>query len=514
VPVAELLPGDVVTVRPGERLPADGDVLQGLTQVDESMLTGEPMPVPKQVGDTVTGGSLNGDGAVQVKVRAVGAQSVLNRIIALVQDAQAAKAPVQRLVDKVAAVFVPTVLVIALITFLAWWAWQGVLLEEALLHAVAVLVIACPCALGLATPAAIMAGTGVAARHGILIKDAEALEVAHRVDTVAFDKTGTLTVGAPRLTKLVPAAGVDASHALHAAAALQAQSEHPLARAVVQAAALADGKRHTAFDVQSVAGRGTRGRVHDARLSLGSLRWMEELGVDLGPLAQQAQALQDEGATVSVLAAGPAIDTATQGAAPQQGRPVPLALLAFADEPKPGAMQAVAELRQRGLKLVMISGDNRGAAEAMARRLGLRPQDGEVLAEVLPGDKAARVAELKAAGHRVAMVGDGVNDAPALAAADVGMAMSHAQGGSDVAMHAAGITLMRGDPLLVAAALDISRRTVAKIRQNLFWAFVYNVAGIPLAALGFLNPVVAGAAMALSSVSVVTNALLLKRWKP
>jgi Cu+-exporting ATPase len=231
-------------------------------------------------------------------------------------------------------------------------------------------------------------------------------------------------------------------------------------------------------------------------------------------LAQQAQALQAEGATVSVLAAGPATDTAEQGIAPEQMRSVPLALLAFADEPKPGAFQAVAELRQRGLKLVMISGDNRGAAEAMARRLGLRPQDGEVLAEVLPGDKAARVAELKAAGHRVAMVGDGVNDAPALAAADVGMAMSHAQGGSDVAMHAAGITLMRGDPLLVAAALDISRRTVAKIRQNLFWAFAYNVAGIPLAALGFLNPVVAGAAMALSSVSVVTNALLLKRWKP
>ncbi len=502
VPVAELLPGDSLLVLPGERMPADGTVLEGQTQVDESMLTGEPMPVPKEAGSSVTGGSLNGDGAIQVQVTAVGTQSVLQRIIALVQDAQAAKAPLQRMVDQVAAVFVPVVLVVALVTFLAWWTWQGAPLEEALLHAVAVLVIACPCALGLATPAAIMAGTGVAAKHGILIKDAEALEVAHRVDTVAFDKTGTLTVGAPRLVKLVVADGVDESGALQAAAALQAQSEHPLARAVVQAAASASTDAQTAEDVQSVPGRGTQGRVQGASIYVGSLHWMEELGVRLGPLADSAHALQAEGATVSALAVG------------QPGKVLPLALLAFADEPKAGSAQAVAELRARGLKLAMISGDNRGAAEAMARRLGLRPDEGEVLAEVLPGDKAARVAQLKTGGHRVAMVGDGVNDAPALAAADVGMAMSHAQGGSDVAMHAAGITLMRGDPLLVAAALDISRRTVGKIRQNLFWAFIYNVAGIPLAALGYLNPVVAGAAMALSSVSVVTNALLLKRWQP
>ncbi len=514
VPVAELLPGDLVLVRPGERLPADGQVVQGQTQVDESMLTGEPMPVPKQPGDAVTGGSLNGDGAVQVRVTAVGAQSVLQRIIALVQDAQAAKAPVQRLVDRVAAFFVPTVLVIAGLTFLAWWAWQGVALEDALLHAVAVLVIACPCALGLATPAAIMAGTGVAARHGILIKDAEALELAHQVDTVAFDKTGTLTVGQPRLVRLVPAEGVDADAALQAAAALQAQSEHPLARAVWQATGQATALAQAAEGVQAVPGRGTRGQVQGAWLALGSLRWMEELGVPLGALSGQAAALQAEGATVSVLATGPWApvgDVPTEAAAAQ---PRPLALLAFADEPKPGAAAAIAGLRARGLRLALISGDNRGAAEAMARRLGLRPEDGEVRAEVLPADKAARVAELKAGGHRVAMVGDGVNDAPALAAADVGMAMGQAQGGSDVAMHAAGITLMRGDPLLVAAALDISRRTVGKIRQNLFWAFAYNVAGIPLAALGYLNPVLAGAAMARSSVSVVTNALLLKRWRP
>ena len=509
VPVAELLPGDVVLVRPGERLPADGEVLQGQTQVDESMLTGEPMPVAKQSGDQVTGGSLNGEGAVQVKVTAVGTHSMLNRIIALVQDAQAAKAPVQRLVDQVAAVFVPTVLAIALLTFVAWWGWQGVPLEEALLHAVAVLVIACPCALGLATPAAIMAGTGVAARHGILIKDAEALEVAHQVDTVALDKTGTLTVGQPRLVQLLPAKGVDGSVALRAAAALQAQSEHPLARAVLQAVPDGVAAGPQAEAVQAVPGRGTRGQVQGVWMGLGSLRWMDELGVALGPLSAVAGQLQAEGATVSVLVSAP-----QQAGQPEPQHWVPWALLAFADEPKPGAAAALAGLRARGLRLVMISGDNQGAAEAMARRLGLQPEAGEVLANVLPGDKAARVAELKAGVHRVAMVGDGVNDAPALAAADVGLAMGHAQGGSDVAMHAAGISLMRGDPLLVAAALDISRRTVHKIRQNLFWAFIYNVAGIPLAALGFLNPVLAGAAMALSSVSVVTNALLLKRWRP
>ena len=504
VPVAELLPGDRVLVRPGERVPADGALLKGQTQVDESMLTGEPMPVPKQPGDRMTGGSLNGDGAVELEVAAVGAQSVLNRIIALVQDAQAAKPPIQRLVDQVAAVFVPVVLVIALLTFCGWYFWQGVALEDALLPAVAVLVIACPCALGLATPAAIMAGTGIAARHGILVQDAEALETACHIDTVAFDKTGTLTVGEPTLSTLVAAPGVDEAGALQAAAALQRQSAHPLARAVVLAAEAVPGAQALAAEeVQAVPGRGSHGRVQGAQLHLGSLRWMEELGLGLGELSARAQALQAEGATVSALALQL-----------PDGRFAPLALFAFADLPKTGAQIAVARLRERGLRLSMISGDNRGAAEAMARRLGLDPAAGEVLAEVLPGDKAARIAELKQGGHRVAMVGDGVNDAPALAAADVGIAMASARGGSDVAMHAAGITLMRGDPRLVAAALDISRRTVSKIRQNLFWAFAYNVAGIPLAALGYLDPVFAGAAMALSSVSVVSNALLLKRWQP
>ena len=547
VAVDELLPGDLVRVLPGERFAADGELVSGQTQVDESMLTGEAMPVPKRAGDRVTGGSLNGEGSVEVRVRAVGAQSVLAHIISLVQDAQAGKAPVQRLVDRVAAVFVPVVLVIALCT-LGAWLWQGAAMEDAVRHAVSVLVIACPCALGLATPTAIMAGTGVAAQHGILIKDAQALEIAHRVDTVAFDKTGTLTLGHPRLLMMDALPGVDKNAALQAAAALQAQSAHPLARAVMEAAN-AQGHRPSpdaAQDVQAVTGRGSLGRVEGVQLALGSLRWMDELGVSLDSLDGVLQRQQAVGATVSVLA------SQAEPASPW----TPLALFAFGDEAKPGAREALAQLRAQGMRLFMVSGDNRGAAQVMGHSLGLDVERGEVIAEVLPGDKAAVVQWLQKGGgqqgvpfsarltpvehrssagdaahnaslprrygddfkaqkhHTVAMVGDGVNDAPALAAADVGMAMGSQEGGSDVAMHAAGITLMRGDPMMVAAALDISRRTVAKIRQNLFWAFFYNAAGIPLAALGYLSPVLAGAAMALSSVSVVSNALLLKRWKP
>jgi Cu+-exporting ATPase len=499
VPVAEVLVGDKIVVKPGERFPVDGTLLEGRTQVDESMLTGEPLPVAKDVGAKLTGGSINGEGRVVLQVRAVGVDTVLSSIIRLVEDAQAAKAPIQRLVDQVSAVFVPVVLVIALVTLLGWY-FTGHSFEVALIHAVAVLVIACPCALGLATPAAIMAGTGVAAKFGILIKDAQALEVAHTVNVVAFDKTGTLTVGQPRLTALVPV-GLTNDEALALAAGLQSGSEHPLARAVLQAAKDKALTMTVPTDVQAVTGRGTQGKVGERTLLLGSLRWMAELGVDMTPVAAQAADLQMSGATVSAMAEQ------------QAGGAKLLALLAFADEPKPGAKEALAALKARGIQTVMISGDNRGAAEAMAKRLGLDAKD--VLAEVLPGDKAAKVAALKADGKAVAFVGDGVNDAPALAAADVGMAMANPNGGgTDVAMHAAGITLMRGDPLLVAAALDISRRTVSKIRQNLFWAFAYNAAGIPLAALGYLSPVVAGAAMALSSVSVMTNALLLKRWTP
>lgn len=495
LPLAEVIAGDRLVVRPGERVPADGIVEQGETHVDESMLTGEPLPVARRVGQRVTGGSINGEGRIVVQATAVGSESVLSRIIRLVEDAQAAKAPIQRMVDQVSAVFVPVVIGIALLT-LAGWLFAGAGVEDALIHAVAVLVIACPCALGLATPAAIMAGTGVAARQGILVKDAQALELAHRVDTVAFDKTGTLTVGQPRLVAFVAAPGVDEAQQLAAAASLQSGSEHPLARAVV-AAARERGVEVAAPDaVRAVAGRGTEGEVGNRSYLIGSLRWLGELGVPLVGLDAHVQRLQGEGATLSAL-----VERVTDGLALR-------ALMAFADEPKEGAAEAVARLRSLGLRLVMISGDNRSAALAMARRLGLQPE--EVQAEVLPGDKAAKVAALREGGHVVAMVGDGVNDAPALAAADVGIAMGT---GTDVAMHAAGVTLMRGDVALVAGALEISRRTVRKIRQNLFWAFAYNVAGIPLAAFGFLSPVVAGAAMALSSVSVLTNALLLKRWR-
>ncbi len=508
IPIEELLVGDRLVVLPGERFAADGVVQEGQTQVDEAMLTGEPLPVHKAVGARVTGGSINGEGRVLVVVSATGTATVLANIIRLVEDAQAAKAPIQRLVDQVSAVFVPVVLVLALITLSAWWL-TGHSLEVSLIHSVAVLVIACPCALGLATPAAIMAGTGVAAKHGILIKDAQALEVAHKVDTVAFDKTGTLTVGQPRLLSLTSVNSGDGGDTtlLLLAASLQSGSEHPLAHAVVQAAQSQGLQWQAPDEVKAVPGFGSEGQVQGRALLLGSLRWMDALQVHAGSWQIQASQLQMQGATVSVLA-----ERTTHGVAA-------LAVLAFGDEPKSGAQAALNLLRERGLRLVMISGDNKGAAHAMAARLGLKPE--EVFAEVLPGDKAALVQSLQSnpqgQPHVVAFVGDGINDAPALAAADVGLAMANLnadgrRGGTDVAMQAAGITLMRGDVALVAGALDISARTVAKIRQNLFWAFAYNAAGIPLAAMGYLSPVVAGAAMALSSVSVMTNALLLKRW--
>ncbi|MFH0132910.1 heavy metal translocating P-type ATPase [Variovorax sp. VaC1] len=500
VPLAEVMVGDRLAVRPGERVPADARVIEGQSEVDESMLTGEPLPVAKGPGDALTGGAVNGDGRMVIEVSAVGSESVLARIIRLVEDAQAAKAPIQRLVDKVAAVFVPVVLVIALVTLVGWLI-AGAGIETALIHAVAVLVIACPCALGLATPVAVMAGTGVAAKHGILIKDARALEIAHRVDTVAFDKTGTLTLGRPVLTALVPAAGSDATEdqLLAIAASLQGGSEHPLAKAVLNAAVERGVQAPPLGAMQSMPGRGVRGEVNGATWAIASLRWCREL--DAMPEAADVDGLQAQGATVSALLRFDAAGTAYVQA-----------LLAFADEPKPQAAEAIRTLRARGLRVVMISGDNLRAAQAMAARLGIAAED--VRADVLPADKAAQVAALRKNGHVVAMVGDGANDAPALAAADVGIAMAPSGGGTDVAMEAAGITLMRGDLALVAQAFELSGRTVAKIRQNLFWAFAYNVAGIPLAAFGLLSPVVAGAAMALSSVSVMANALLLRRWKP
>ena len=502
LPIAQVVVGDVVLVRPGERVAVDGQVQEGQSHVDESLITGESLPVAKQPGDKVTGGAVNGEGLLKVRTLAVGAESTLSRIVRMVESAQAGKAKIQRLVDRVSAVFVPVVLVIGLITLLAWGLVLGQW-QAGLLNAVAVLVIACPCALGLATPAAIMAGTGVAARHGILIKDAQALELAHALRVVAFDKTGTLTLGQPQLLALHAAPGAaDEDILLAAAASLQSGSEHPLAHAVITAAKARQLEWLPATDLKAVAGRGVAAQIATQiapqdgtqALRLGSSAWMRELGVDLTPLAAQAAALQAEGRTVSWLA-----DVTTA--------PRLLGLLAFGDALKPRAAQAISALQAMGIRTVLISGDNRGAAEKVGRELGID----QIEAEVLPERKAEIVAALRQPGSPVAMVGDGINDAPALAAADVGIAMST---GTDVAMAAAGITLMQGDPALVADAIAISRATWRKIRQNLFWAFAYNVVGIPLAAFGFLNPMVAGAAMALSSVSVISNALLLRRWRP
>ena len=498
-PLARLRVGDRVVVRPGERVPVDGEIVDGASHLDESLLTGESLPVAREVGQRVTGGAVNGEGRLIVRTLAIGAETTLARIVRLVESAQAKKAPIQRLVDQVSAVFVPAVVAIALLTLLGWGLARGDW-ELALLRAVAVLVIACPCALGLATPAAIMVGTGAAARHGILIKDAQALEVAQAVRVVAFDKTGTLTAGRPALVGHAAADG-DADALLRQAAALQAGSEHPLARAVVTAAAALHPP--PAQDVRAQAGRGVAGTVDGQMLRLGSRRWMDELGVATQALDAQAAAWQAQGHTLAWLAEVPA--------APDGGAPRLLGLLAFGDTVKPGARSAIERLHALGVRTLLVSGDNRDAATAVARQLGID----EVRAEVLPEDKAGVIAALKQDGTRVAMVGDGLNDAPALAAADVGMAITRSDGtGTDVAMHAAGITLMRGDPHAVADAIDISRRTTRKIRQNLFWAFVYNVVGIPLAAFGWLSPVVAGAAMAASSVSVISNALLLSRWRP
>ena len=491
VAISDLRLNDLVLVKPGERFPVDGEVVEGQSHADEALISGESLPVPKQPGDNVTGGAINGEGRLVIKTLALGTETVLARIIRLVEDAQAGKAPIQKLVDKVSQIFVPVVLLIALATLLGWW-FYGAPIETALINAVAVLVIACPCALGLATPTAIMAGTGVAARYGILIKDAEALERAHEVSAVVFDKTGTLTSGTPQIAHFSALDG-DEARLLQAAGALQRGSEHPLAKAVLDACAARNLSVPDVTDSQSLTGRGIAGTLLDRRLALGNRRLLEETGLNPGTLADAATAWEAEGRTLSWLIE-------------QSPQPQVLGLFAFGDTLKTGALSAVQQLTERHISSHLLTGDNKGSARVVAEALGIK----DVHAEVLPADKAATVVELKKTGV-VAMVGDGINDAPALAAADIGIAMG---GGTDVAMHAAGITLMRGDPRLVPAALEISRKTYAKIRQNLFWAFIYNVIGIPLAAFGFLNPVLAGAAMAFSSVSVVSNALLLKFWKP
>ena len=494
IPIGQVVLGDLVLVRPGERVAVDGEIVEGRTHVDESLITGESLPLAKGIGDKVTGGAINAEGALTVKTLAVGAETTLARIVRMVESAQAGKAPIQRIVDRVSAVFVPVVLGFALLTLAAWVGFTGDW-EQAIINAVAVLVIACPCALGLATPTAIMVGTGMAARHGILIKDAQALEVAHAVTTVAFDKTGTLTEGRPSLFAVHAAPDITITEVLRLSAALQSTSEHPLARAVMDKVRAERIPVPIAHEATALSGRGIQASVNGQMLALGSTRLMREWGADPAGLAVEAERLEADGRTISWLIGKDADKSSVLG------------LLAFGDPVKATAREAVRRLHSLGLETVMLTGDNQGSAQAVGRELGIN----HIHAEVLPGDKAAVVENLRRAGKLVAMVGDGINDAPALASADVGIAMST---GTDVAMEAAGITLMRGDPRLVADALDISRRTYATIKRGLFWAFAYNVVGIPLAAMGLLNPMVAGAAMALSSVSVVGNALLLRRWRP
>ena len=494
VPMARVAVGDLVVIRPGERIPVDGVIVEGASAADESMLTGESLPVAKFPGDRVIGGAINGEGVLLVETNAIGAESALARIIRLVDNAQAAKAPIQQQVDRVAAIFVPAVLAMAALTLLAQWLATGQI-EPAILAGVAVLVVACPCSLGLATPTAVMAGTGVAAKYGILIKDAQTLEIAQRIDTVAFDKTGTLTEGAPSIVAIEPASGVTEAGILRLACGVQQGSEHPLAKAM-RGRAEADGVSvPPAREAKALPGRGMAAMVEGRHLVLGSRRVLEEHGLNPAALAARAAQLQEEGRTLSWL-----VETGPDAARI-------LGLIAFGDEVKPSARAAVAALRAQGLRVVMLTGDNAGSAKVAASALGID----DVRAEILPEDKAQAVNALRQTGRVVAMVGDGVNDAPALAAADLGLAMAT---GSDVAMHTAGVTLVRGDPALVADALEISRATFAKIRQGLFWAFAYNAIAIPLAASAHLSPVIAGAAMAFSSVGVVANALRLRSWRP
>lgn len=485
VPVEELHIGDIVRVRPGEKVPSDGTILEGTSSIDASFLTGESMPVSKTTGDAVVGASVNQAGVFTMKVTKVGSDTALAQVIRLVDQAQGSKAPVQRLADKISGIFVPIVLVVAVVTLVLWGIIVG--FAPGLIAAVAVLVIACPCSLGLATPTAIMVGTGLGAESGILIKGGEHLETAHKVSTMVFDKTGTITVGKPTVTDVWATAITSQQELLAVAAALESQSEHPLGAAVV-----AYAKEHAipippAKDVQAIPGKGISGVVDGHTIHIGTRRWLSEIGVAALPDETLVQ-YENEGKTAVLVASDMGL----------------LGIVAMADTIKPDAAAAVRQLRNMGIDVWMITGDNERTARAVAAQVGIA----NVLAGVLPADKARKVQDLKKAGQIVGMVGDGINDAPALAAADIGIAMGT---GADVALDAADIALMHGRMQGVVDAIHLSKATMRKIRQNLFWAFFYNVLGIPLAALGILSPIIAGAAMALSSVSVVSNSLLLQR---
>ncbi len=488
IDIAQIRAGDIFVVRPGEAIPVDGIVLEGASSIDEAMLTGESMPVMKQADARVYAATLNQEGLLRCRATGVGSATVLAGIIRLVAEAQGSKAPIQRLADRISGIFVPVVVAIAIVTWAGWWFLAGDF-PAALVNAVAVLVIACPCALGLATPTAIMVGTGRGARSGILIRNAAALERAGSIDLLVVDKTGTLTTGRPEVTDVVAFGAHGETEVLRVAAAVEQGSEHPLARAILAAAAAHQITPPPLSDFAAVAGKGARATIDAQTVLLGSPLFLRESHIALD--GAQLEALQSQGKTV--------IAIARDGAA--------IGLIAIADRLRPTSHAAVAAIRGLGIEVLMLTGDNAATARAIAAQAGIERS----LAEVLPQHKAAAVQKLRAEGRTVGMAGDGINDAPALAAADVGFAVAS---GSDVAIHAADVTLMRSDLMSVADAVELSRSTLNKIRQNLFFAFVYNVLGIPLAAFGMLNPVIAGAAMALSSVSVVSNSLLLRRWKP
>jgi Cu+-exporting ATPase len=490
VPIESVRPGDVLRVRPGERVPVDGTVSDGRSAVDESMISGEPIPVEKEPGGTLIGGTVNGTGALLLRADKVGADTLLAQIVRMVSEAQRSRAPIERLVNRVARYFVPAVLLVALLTFAAWAVWgpPEARLAHALVNAVAVLIIACPCALGLATPLAIMVGVGRGAENGVLIKNAEALEVFERADILVVDKTGTLTEGKPRLQTVEPAEGFSAEELLRLAASLERGSEHPLAGAIVRGAEERGVRLAEAKEFRSATGKGVSGEVEGRVVVLGNPALLTEHGVDAGPLGGRLEALRAEGQTVVLVAVA--------------GRLA--GLLGVADPVRPSTPEAIHLLHADGLHLIMLTGDSRTTAEAVGRKLGID----EVIAEVLPQQKHEVVARLQAEGHVVAMAGDGINDAPALARADVGIAMGT---GTDVAMESAGVTLVQGDLRAIARARRLSRATMRGIRQNLFLAFVYNAASVPVAAFGLISPIWASAAMSLSSLSVVGNSLRLRR---
>jgi Cu+-exporting ATPase len=481
---------DLVIIGPGEKIPIDGTILKGTTSVDESLITGESLPVDKFENSSVKAGSINGESTIEVRVTAIGEDTMLSRIIRMVEDAQAIKAPIQRLVDKVSAIFVPTVIIISLTTifltaiFTSNW-------EKAIIHGVAVLVIACPCALGLATPTSIVVGTGVAAKAGILIRDAETLEIAHSLTTIAFDKTGTLTEGRPSISSMTTFE-TNEIEVLSIMAAMQMGSSHPLAKAVIEEAQKRNIHPSRANSLKVIAGKGIEAVIEGRKFYIGSKMLIKQLGLPADKELGIAQEREKLGETVSFL-----IDDSLK---------IILAIVSFRDKTKQGSALAISKLKNLGIKTIMLTGDNSTSAKMVSKELGLDSYE----AEVLPGEKSKLIEKYKSNGEIIAMVGDGINDAPALASANIGIAMST---GTDVAMHSAGITLLQGDLLLIPDAISISRKTYLKIKQNLFWAFIYNIIGIPLAALGHLSPVVAAAAMAMSSVSVVTNSLFLKRWK-